>query len=69
MLSLAARRSYADDVVAGDRFRAPEGRVRDLKRMLGRKTLEVDSFEDALDLAAPKKPPLRLGSFDRDDFP
>ena len=28
-----------------------------------------DSFEDALDLSAPKKPPLRLGSFDRDDFP
>jgi transposase len=53
-----------DDVVA--RVRELERRVRDLERMLGRKTLEAEILKEALELASPKKPTLRLSSFDKD---
>src|SRR4051794_23350170 len=55
-----------DDVVAAARVRELEKRVRDLERMLGRKTLEAEILKEALDLASPKKPVLRLSSFDKD---
>jgi transposase len=55
-----------DDVVAAARVRELEKRVRDLERMLGRKTLETEILKEALDLASPKKPVLRLNSFDKD---
>ena len=55
-----------DDVVGAARVRELEKRVRDLERMLGKKTMEVEILKEALDLAAPKKPVLRLASFDRD---
>lgn len=55
-----------DDVVGAGRVRELEKRVRDLERMLGRKTMEVEILKEALDLAAPKKPALRLASFDQD---
>jgi len=55
-----------DDVVAVARVRELEKRVRDLERMLGRKTLEAEILKEALDLAHPKKPVLRLNSFDKD---
>jgi len=54
-----------DDVVAVARVRELEKRVRDLERMLGRKTLEAEILKEALDLASPKKPVLRLNSFDK----
>jgi transposase len=51
-----------DDVVAAARVRELEKRVRELERMLGKKTMEAEILREALDLAAPKKPVLRLGS-------
>jgi transposase len=54
-----------DDVVAVARVRELEKRVRDLECMLGRKTLEAEILKEALDLASPKKPVLRLNSFDK----
>lgn len=55
-----------DDVVGVARVRELEKRVRDLERMLGKKTMEVEILKEELDLAAPKKPVLRLASFDKD---
>jgi transposase len=55
-----------DDVVGAARVRELEKRVRDLERMLGRKTMEVEILKEALDLAAPKKPAWRLASLDKD---
>ena len=51
-----------EDVVAASRLRELEKRVRDLERMLGRKTMEAEILKEALDLASPKKPALRLTS-------
>jgi transposase len=55
-----------DDVVGAGRVRELEKRGRDLKRMLGKKTMEVEIFKEALDLVAPRKPALRLASFGQD---
>jgi transposase len=44
-----------DDVVGANEVRRLEERVRDLERMLGRKTLEVEILKEALDLARAKK--------------
>jgi transposase len=44
-----------DDVVGATEVRRLEERVRDLERMLGRKTLEVEILKEALDLARTKK--------------
>ena len=44
-----------DDVVGASEVRRHEERVRDLERMLGRKTLEVEILKEALDLARAKK--------------
>jgi transposase len=46
-----------DDVVAAAKVRELEKRVRDLERMLGRKTMEAEILREALDLAVPKKRP------------
>jgi transposase len=54
-----------DDVVGAGRVRELEKRVRDLERMLGKKTMGVEILKE-LDLVAPKKPALRLASFDQD---
>lgn len=51
-----------EDVVAASRLRELEKRVRDLERMLGRKTMEAEILKEALDLASPKKQALRLTS-------
>lgn len=45
-----------DDVVPAAEARRLEERVRELERMLGRKTLEVEILKEALDLARAKKP-------------
>ena len=45
-----------EDVVAASRLRELEKRVRDLERLLGRKTMETEILKEALDLARPKKP-------------
>nr|QIG95529.1 transposase [Bradyrhizobium sp. 6(2017)] len=46
-----------EDGVAASEVRRLEERVRDLERMLGRKTLEVEILKEALDLARVKNRP------------
>lgn len=41
----------ADEVVGTSRVREQERRLRDLERLLNRKTLEVEILKEALDLA------------------
>ena len=57
-----------EDVVASSKVRTLEKRVHDLERLLGRKTLENEILKEALELARPKKPPLRLSSWRRGRF-
>jgi len=45
-----------DAVVAASEVRRLEERVRELERLLGRKTMEVEILKEALDLARAKKP-------------
>jgi transposase len=47
-----------DEVVAASEVRRLEDRVRELERLLGRKTMEVEILKEALDLARVKKPTL-----------
>jgi transposase len=47
-----------DEVVAASEVRRLEERVRELERLLGRKTMEVELLKEALDLARAKKPML-----------
>src|ERR1700757_2226818 len=50
------------------RVRELERRVRELERLLGRKTMEVEVLKEALDVARVKKPSLQLPSWnDRKD--
>ena len=46
----------AEQVVAASEVRRLEERVRELERLLGRKTMEVEILKEALDLARAKKP-------------
>ena len=55
-----------DDVVPAAELRRLEDRIRDLERMLGRKTLEVEILKEALDLARAKKAISRSSSAPRD---
>ena len=55
-----------EDVVGTSRLRQLEKQVRQLERLLGRKTLENEILKEALDFARPKKAPLRLSSWDRE---
>ena len=52
-----------EDVVATSRVRELERRVRDLERLLGRKTMEAEILREALDIARAKKPTLLLPSW------
>ena len=52
-----------EDVVAVSRAHGLERRVRDLERLLGRKTMEVEILKEALDLARAKKPLSPLASW------
>ena len=47
-----------EDVVPASEARKLEERVRELERLLGRKTMEVEILKEALDLARVKKPTL-----------
>ena len=51
-----------EDVVAASRVRELEAKVRELERLLGRKTMEAEILREALEQARPKKPALRLPS-------
>jgi transposase len=52
-----------EEVVGTSRVRELERRVRQLERLLGRKTLEVEILKEALDAARVKKPTSRLASW------
>jgi len=47
-----------DEVVAASEVRRLEERMRELERLLGRKTMEVEILKQALGLARAKKPTL-----------
>lgn len=58
-----------DEVVAASEVRRLEDRVRELERLLGRKTMEVEILKEALDLARAKKPTLLSRSSANGDSP
>ena len=58
-----------DEVVAAAEVRRLEERVRELERLLGRKTMEVELLKEALDLARAKKPMLLSRSALPGDIP
>lgn len=55
-----------EPVVGSSEVRRLEERVRDLERLLGRKTMEVEILKEALAKSESKKPTLRLLSQPRD---
>ena len=57
-----------EDVVGASCVRELEKRVRELERLLGRKTMETEILKEALELARPKKraSPLLLWSGHKD---
>jgi transposase len=55
-----------EQVVAASKLRDLEQRVRELERLLGRKTLEVEVLKEALIVAREKKPVWQLPSPQRD---
>lgn len=57
----------SDDQVVGEgQMKKLEAKVRELERLLGRKTMEVEILKEALDRAQAKKPILQLTSPPRD---
>jgi transposase len=56
-------------VVAASEVRRLEERVRELERLLGRKTMEVEILKEALELARAKKPILLSSSVPAGRFP
>jgi len=58
-----------EEVVAASEYRALQHQVRELQRLLGKKTLENEILREALDLAQPKKRLLRAPSSVRGDTP
>jgi transposase len=58
-----------EEVVPASEYRALQHQVRELQRLLGKKTLENEILREALDLAQPKKRLLRATSPVRDGTP
>ena len=56
-----------EDVVGQPRRAGLEERVRELERLLGKKTLEIEILKEALELARSKKPIWRSNSAAKDD--
>ena len=52
-----------EDVIGTSRVRELERRVRELERLLGRKTMEVEILKEALGVARIKKPTSQLPSW------
>ena len=61
--------SAGEEVVPASDYRALQHQVRELQRLLGKKTLENEILREALDLVQPKKRLLRAPSSNRDDMP
>ena len=55
-----------EDVVGASQVRDLEKKVRELERLLGKKTMEVEILREALDMARAKKPTLPLVSWKAD---
>ena len=55
--------SAQEEVVAASAYHALQDQVRELQRLLGKKTMEAEILKEALDVAAPKKRPLRMLSW------
>jgi transposase len=55
-----------EEVVPASDYRALQHQVRELQRLLGKKTLEMEILREALDLVQPKKRLLRSPSSDRE---
>ena len=55
-------------VVGNSEVRRLEERIRELERLLGRKTMEVEILKEALAKAQAKKPSLQLASPPKDAF-
>ena len=58
-----------EEVVPASEYRALQHQVRELQRLLGKKTLENEVLRDALELVQPKKRLLRSPLPVRDDTP
>ena len=58
-----------EEVVAASEYRVLQHQVRELQRLLSKKTLENEILRDALDLVQPKKRLLRAPSPARDGAP
>jgi transposase len=58
-----------EEVVAASEYRALQHQVRELQRLLAKKTLENEILREALDLLQSKKRLLRAPSPARDDTP
>jgi len=58
-----------EEVVPASDYRSLQQQVRELQRLLGKKTLENEVLRDALDIAQPKKRLLRSPWSDRDGTP
>jgi transposase len=58
-----------EEVVPASDYRSLQQQVRELQRLLGKKTLENEVLRDALDIAQPKKRLLRSPSSNRDGTP
>lgn len=52
-----------EEVVAASEYRAFQGQLREMQRLLGKKTMEAEILREAIDVAAPKKRPLRMLSW------
>jgi transposase len=61
--------SAGEELVPASDYRALQHQVRELQRLLGKKTLETEILREALDIAQPKKRLLRSPSSDRDGTP
>ena len=57
-----------EPVVGNSEVRRLEERIRELERLLGRKTMEVEILKEALAKAQAKKPSLQLASPPKDAF-
>ncbi len=55
-----------DDVTSNKTVREMEGRIRELERQLGRKTLEAEILKEALEKSRSKKPTLQALSLPKD---
>jgi transposase len=49
--------------VAASAYRTLQSQIRELQRLLGKKTMEAEILKEALEVAAPKKRPLRILSW------